>query len=185
MTELIEKLRAQIRRLSPRERWLIVLGLCMVGWFIVRGVWVQPLQERSKLLSVEIETLQEQSLRALRVARDLRRLQGELVQVEKLITPGKQTDLLTLLEALSTQAGLNQEQIDSVTPKPASDNPQYPERRVEVRLKGATLKQVVKLLHEIENARLYLIVRSLRITTRGKKAQILDVSFSVSSFERA
>jgi hypothetical protein len=44
---------------------------------------------------------------------------------------------------------------------------------------------VVRLLHEIETARLYLIVRSLRITTRGKEQQVLDVSFSVSSFERA
>ena len=52
-------------------------------------------------------------------------------------------------------------------------------------LKGTTLEQVVRLLHKIESARLHLIVRSLRITTRGKKSQVLDVSFSVSSFERA
>jgi hypothetical protein len=90
-----------------------------------------------------------------------------------------------LLEKLAEEAGLGAEQIDSVTPKPPSGNERYPETRVEVKLKGATLKQVVRLLHEIETARLYLIVRSLRITTRGKEKQVLDVSFSVSSFERA
>ena len=77
------------------------------------------------------------------------------------------------------------EQIDSVTPKPPSSNNRYPETRVEVRLKGTTLRQLVQLLHKIETGRLYLIVRSLRILTRGQEQQVLDVSFSVSSFERA
>ena len=119
------------------------------------------------------------------VAGNVRRLQAQLARVEELITPGAKTDLLTLLESLAADAGLSTDQIDSVTPKPPSSNDRYPETRVEVKLKGATLKQLVQLLHKIETARLYLIVRSLRIKTRGREQQILDVSFSVSSFERA
>ena len=88
------------------------------------------------------------------------------------------------LDVCLAAAGIYQ-QIDSVTPKPPSSNNRYPETRVEVRLKGTTLRQLVQLLHKIETGRLYLIVRSLRITTRGQEQQVLDVSFSVSSFERA
>jgi len=185
MKELLERLRTLIRQRSARELWLIILALCAVSWFGVRSLWVQPLQTRSRQAAEEIETRQAQVMQATRLARDLRRLQAELVHVEQLITPGAKTDLLTLLEKLAEEAGLGAEQIDSVTPKPPSGNERYPETRVEVKLKGATLKQVVRLLHEIETARLYLIVRSLRITTRGKEKQVLDVSFSVSSFERA
>jgi len=185
MSEWIERLRVLIRQRSARERWLIALALCVVGWLVVRGSWVLPLQTRSRQLTLEIETRQTQMMTAARLANDVRRLQAELARVEPLITQGAQTDLLTLLESLAGEAGLSGDQVDSVTPKPPSSNDRYPETRVEVRLKGATLKQLVQLLHRIETARLYLIVRSLRITTRGKDKQVLDVSFSVSSFERA
>ena len=49
-----------------------------------------------------------------------------------------------------------------------------------------TLEQVTKLLYRIETASAPLIVRSLRIKRQsGKNSGLLDVRFSVSSFERA
>jgi hypothetical protein len=56
---------------------------------------------------------------------------------------------------------------------------------VEVALSGATLEQLTQLLHQIETAPLHLIIRSLRIKAQGgKDSTLLDVRFSVSSFER-
>ncbi len=185
MKEWLERLRALIRQRSARERYMVILALCTVSWLGVRSIWVQPLQARSRQVSHEIETRQNQAQTSIRLAGNVRRLQAQLARVEELITPGAKTDLLTLLESLAADAGLSTDQIDSVTPKPPSSNDRYPETRVEVKLKGTTLKQLVQLLHKIETARLYLIVRSLRIKTRGREQQILDVSFSVSSFERA
>jgi len=162
-----------------------VVALCIGAFLGVRGIWIEPAHANSRRIELQIETQKTQVLRAIQLAGDMRRLQAALTQVEALIIPGQKTDLFTLLESLATQAGLTPNQIDSVKPQPPSSNARYPETRVEVRLKGTTLEQVVRLLHKIESARLHLIVRSLRITTRGKKSQVLDVSFSVSSFERA
>jgi hypothetical protein len=75
--------------------------------------------------------------------------------------------------------------LDSIKPKKPSGNERYPETRVEVQLKGATLKQTVQLLYRIETAPVPLIVRSLRIKNRPDGSGRLDVSLSVSSFERA
>ncbi len=185
MTEWLERLRSLIQQRTARERWMTVLALGVVAFLAVQSLWLQPLQVRSAQVAQEIDMRQTQILTATRLLSDVRRLQGQLARVEPLITPGAKTDLLTLLESLAAEAGLGPEQIDSVTPKPPSSNDRYPETRVEVRLKGSTLRQLVQLLHKIESGRLYLIVRSLRITTRGKEQQVLDVSFSVSSFERA
>ena len=184
MTDLLNRARALIRGLTLRERWLAVFASCVVLALAVHSFWVVPLQERADALERQIDAEQTNLLRTIRLTGDVRRLQGPLGLVEKQIIPGQKTDLLTLLETLGREAGLDGDQIESVKPKPPSKNERYPETRVEVRLKGTTLKQIVRLLHAIESARLYLIVRSLRITTRGKDEQLLDVSFSVSSYER-
>jgi Tfp pilus assembly protein PilO len=183
--DLLDRIRAFISQRTLRERWLVILVVCVFGFLIVHGLWVRPLQKQAAELDQEIESLEEQIGFSSRLVRNVRQLQAELAQVERLITSAEKSDLLSLLESLATQAGLTQEQIDSVTPKPASPNPRYPEVRVEVRLKGATLGQTVDFLYRIQTASQHLIVRSLRITTRGKEQQVLDVSFSVSSFERA
>ena len=150
----------------------------------VHSIWIQPFNAAVTRHEIEIRTLEERIGLAERIVRNVRALQSELEAVERSIKD-TEIDLLTLLDRLATNAGLTKGQIESVTPRPSSPNPHYPETRVEVRLKGTTLKQTVDFLYRIETADLHLIVRSLRITTRGKEEQVLDVSFSVSSFERA
>jgi hypothetical protein len=56
---------------------------------------------------------------------------------------------------------------------------------VELVLKGATLEQTMQLLYRIDTAPAHLIIRSLRIKSRPDGSNLLDVSISVSSFERA
>jgi hypothetical protein len=69
-------------------------------------------------------------------------------------------------------------------PQAAPSNDRYRETEVEVGLKGVTLPQTVSYLHEIENSGELLTVKSLRIRTRVDKPDLLDVVFTVSSFER-
>ena len=46
-----------------------------------------------------------------------------------------------------------------------------------------TLAQTVNYLHRIESAQQMFSVKSLRIRTRQDKPELLDVRFTVSSFE--
>ena len=117
----------------------------------------------------------------------MRGIQGELAQVEATIQPGAQTNLIALLSTLAAESKISQEQLESIEPKQPSTNAKYPETRAEVRLKGTSLDQIVAFLHRIETSSSHLIVRSMKIRTRGDGdlGPVLDVSFSVSSFERA
>jgi hypothetical protein len=65
----------------------------------------------------------------------------------------------------------------------APANEQYNETKMEVTLKQVDLPRTVRYLHEIESTPDLLSVKSLRVRIRPDKSELLDVTFTVSSFE--
>ena len=166
---------------SERERWIILASACVAAFLLVWLFVASPMQASIQAARTRNQDLANQLRRTERTANELRTLRADLELVEARIKPGEKTNLLTLLEKLAADASIK-DQLESVKPKQASGNALYPETRVEVSIKGATLKQAVQFLHQIETAPVLLIVRSLRIKTRDDAA--LDINFAVSSFER-
>lgn len=187
MNELLAPIRRYLASRSPRERWLLVAASCVLGLFVLYLAVISPLETRAKATESRTAELQTQVARALAIAAEMRGLQGELADVESRIQPGAKTNLIAALSTLAADAKISQDQLESIEPKQPSANAQYPETRAEVRLKGTSLGQVVDFLYRIETSKSHLIVRSLKMRTRGEGAEgpVLDVSFSVSSFERA
>ncbi|HTO53442.1 MAG TPA: type II secretion system protein GspM [Myxococcota bacterium] len=187
MNALLAAVRRYLAERSPRERWLLVAGGCVAALLFVYEVFVSPLSARAAATNARTTELDGQVTRALQLAAEMRGLQGELADVESRIQPGAKTNLIAVLSTLAQDAKISQEQLESIEPKQPSSNAQYPETRAEVRLKGASLEQAVDFLYRIETSSSHLIVRSLKMRTRGDAAgnPVLDVSFSVSSFERA
>jgi type II secretory pathway component PulM len=75
-------------------------------------------------------------------------------------------------------------------PQAAASSDAFRETKVQVVLKQVTLAQIVNFLHKIESAQQMLSVKSLRIRARSDRrtesaAELLDVTFTVSSFEPA
>jgi hypothetical protein len=187
VNELLAPLRRYLAERSTRERWLLVAGTCVTALLFVYLIVISPLEQRARATEAQTDELQGQVLRALSIASEMRGLQGELADVEGRIQPGAKTNLIALLSTLAADAKISQEQLESIEPKQPSANAQYPETRAEVRLKGTSLAQAVDFLYRIETSESHLIVRSLKMRTRGDGGDgpVLDVSFSVSSFERA
>lgn len=187
MNELLANLRRYLATRSARERWILVGGACAAAFVVVYLGMVVPLQEGATAADARVVQLEGERTRALHIAAEMREIQGELAAVEAAIQPGAQTNLIALLSTLAAEAKISQEQLESIEPKQPSANAKYPETRAEVRLKGTSLEQIVAFLHRIETSSSHLIVRSLKIRTRGDgdSGPVLDVSFSVSSFERA
>ena len=187
MNDWLAPLRSYLSSRSPRERWLLVAGACALALILVYSIFIVPLGETARAADARVAQLEVELIRAQGIAREMRALQGELASVEARIQPGANTNLIALLSTLAADAKISQEQLESIEPKQPSANARYPETRAEVRLKGASLDQMVEFLHKIETSRSHLIVRSLKIRSRGDgpNGPVLDVSFSVSSFERA
>jgi len=188
VNEYLESIRAyiqaQLDRRSARERWIMVAGVAGLLAVLVEAMIVSPLREAVAETEAKAERLEGEIQRAARLAPQLQRLESEIRLVEDRIQPGRQTDLLRLLEQLAAQAQIK-DRLESIRPKTPSRNERYPESRVEVQLRGATLAQAVQFLYSIESAPLYLIVRSVNIKSRTDESQLLDINFSVSSFERS
>ena len=187
MNALFAPIRAYLAGRSPRERWLLVAAACVLALLVVYGLVIAPLSARTNATIARTAELEGQVTRAVQLASEMRGLQGELADVESRIQPGAKTNLIAVLSTLAGEAKISQDQLESIEPKQPSENAKYPETRAEVRLKGTSLEQAVDFLYRIETSQSHLIVRSLKMRTRGDSQgnPVLDVSFSVSSFEKA
>jgi general secretion pathway protein M len=115
-----------------------------------------------------------------RLRRDYDDVRGRLADVEQRIQRGARSELRTTLESLAQQASVK---VESMEPQASPAHPKYRETKVEVGLRNVTLAQTVHYLHQIDIAPQALSVKSLRIRTRAEQPDLLDVTFTVSSFE--
>jgi general secretion pathway protein M len=180
MSAWLARLRALFSRLAPRERALVAgaggLLLVAIVWF---GV-AEPLLSATSTLGQRVGAAEQQLAVMQRLRRDFDEVNGRLSAVEERIQKGPRGNLRTTLESLAGQAAVK---IDSMEPEASPANDRYRETKVELALKGVSLPQAVRYLHEIENTPQMLSVKALRIRPRSDQPQLLDVTFTVSSFE--
>jgi type II secretory pathway component PulM len=179
--ELWRRVTAAFEGLSRNERLLVSVagGLLVVTlvWFAV----AMPLLAAARNAARDAETAEQQVelVRALRARFD--EVNGRLGAVEARIESGPQGEIFTSLEQMASQSAVK---IDSMEPRTSPASTEYRETKVQVSLKGVTLAQVVGLLSRIDTAPQMLSIKSLRIRTRADKQDLLDVTFTVSSFEK-
>lgn len=181
VTRVREAIAAFIESRSSRERWLMLPVSCVVAAALVQGIVVSPIVAATEEQRALAQRYELDLDRAALIAPEIAQLREQTAQVAERIKPQNRTPLLQVLEQIAERAQMK-DRLESIDPKATGDNPTYPETRVQVKLRGATLAQTVQFLYRIETAPLYLIVRSLTIQTR--KDQSLNVSFLVSSFQR-
>ncbi len=180
--ELFERFRAAFDNLSLRERALVsgAGGTVIIALFYV-GL-VMPALGASDNAAQRVRSAEQrlQAMRRLRTEYD--DVVHRLASVESRIDTDSRGNVRTALENLARQADVK---IESMEPQASPANEQYRETKVAVRLESVTLEQAVKLLHQIEtHPKQVLSVKKLRFQSRSDKSQLLNLSFTVSSFER-
>jgi type II secretory pathway component PulM len=178
---LRERIAVALAGLAPRERLLLSV---VAGLFVVVVVWlggVMPFLGAVRGAASRVENAERDLTSALRVRAELDAVQGRLGAVEARIREGPRGNLFTTLEELAAQSAVK---VESMEPQAGAVQEPYRETKVQVVLKQVTLAQVVNFLHKIESAPQLLSVKSLRVRARSeKKEDLLDVTFTVSSFE--
>lgn len=180
MNEWRARLRATWERLSSRERLLVSLvGLLFAFVFALLAV-VNPLLSASERAGERASASERELAAVTRMRAELDDIQGRLSTVERRIRESPGGNIFTTLESLASQSGLK---VDSMEPQTVPSSEEYRETKVQVSLKGVSLAQLANYLHGIESAPQLLSIKSLRIRTRPDQSGLLDVNFSVSSFE--
>lgn len=189
MSELLRRVQVLWDGLAQREQVLVgFAGLAAGIALLVFGV-VMPAMAATESAAARAENAEYQLATMQRMRRDWDGLHVRLDRVEtKILASRDGQSLLTLLESLAARAGVKP---TSMEKRQSGESEQYEETKVEVTLKGVSLKQAVSYLASIESADQPLSVKSLRIKrrpsgARGAKkeaAEQIDVTFSVSAFK--
>lgn len=180
MDELLLRLRTKLQALTPRERILLAavgsLAVLSFVYFALIGpvLWTRQ-QARAAVTTAEQELEGVRRLRA-----EYASASGALASVEQRIQQGPSSNLLTTLETLAQQSSVK---IESMEPQAAASSERYRETKVQLVLKSVTLAQTVSYLQQIESAPQPLSIKNLRLRTRSDNPELLDVTFTVSSFE--
>ncbi len=180
MTKLWTRAWTAFQNLSARERMLVggAGGVLLLG-LLLFGI-VMPALSASNRVAERADAAEQQLGALLRLRREYDEVQGRLSGVEQRIRSEERGNLRTMLESLASRSSVK---VDSMEPQATPANTAYRENKVEVGLAGVTLPQTVNYLHQIETAPQVLSVKSLRVRTRQDKPELLDVTFTVSSFE--
>jgi Tfp pilus assembly protein PilO len=177
VNDLFERIRNAFGGLAPRGRVLLGAGACSSSHCsVARMPALSKLRDSEMRVSNAERDIRSQPLRG-----ELREMRGRLDVVERRIREGPKGNIFTTLEELSQKSAVK---VESMEPQAAPSNDRYKETKVQVVLKQVTLAQTVSFLHGVESAPQLLSVKSLRVRTRAEKEQdLLDVTFTVSSFE--
>jgi type II secretory pathway component PulM len=176
----LQRLRDAFEGLKPNERLLVGVAGAGLLAALVWLVLVQPILSQRDASAARIQAAELQIRTVEDLAGRYAQVAGRLDAVEQRIRSGPRGEIFTTLEQLAQQSAVK---VDAMEPRttPASDA--YQETKVQVGLKDVTLAQLVGYLHRIESAPQLLSIKTLRIRTRGDKPELLDVTFTVSSFE--
>lgn len=180
MNRWLEQLRSALEGLAPRERILVstvgALVVVALFWFgLARPLMALRSGGEERVADAERQIQLLERLRA-----QYQEVNGRLSAVEQRIASGTRGNLRTTLETLASQAAVK---IESMEPQSSPAHDRYKETKVEVGLKRVTLPQTVRYLHEIESTDQALSVKTLRVRSRSDNPELLDVTFTVSSFE--
>ena len=181
MNELWSRLTAAFGNLAARERMLVASAGVLTGVALVYFAAVVPILAVGSRASDRLDTAETNYEVMKRLRADYDDVRQRLDGVESRIQSGSRGNLRTTLESLAQKSLVT---VESMEPQTAPSNDRYRETKVEVGLKSVTLPQTVAYLHQIETASQLLTVKSLRIRTRADNPDLLDVTFTVSAFER-
>lgn len=181
MNDFIARLRAGFDGLESREQTLVTVAGGMLAVALGYLLILQPILDAVSQGDTRAETAQQELRTMQRIEREYREVSQQLSSVETRIAAAPRGNLRTTLESLATQAAVK---VESMEPQASPANEVYKETKVEVALKSVSLDQAVSYLTGIESAPQVLSVKSLRMRKRADQSELLDVTFTVSSFEK-
>lgn len=172
-------------QLSTRERWYLAAGALTV---LVVAVWlgvVDPYREAMALLETKIDSRSGQLREVQALREEYRQLQRQMAEAESRLSRQEAGfSVFSYVENLTAAAGVK-ENLLSLRPQAASVQGEWREEAIEVKLEKIRLDQLVRFLHALETAEIYLPVKHLRAKPRFDKRSLLDATLIISHFERS
>ena len=172
-----------LRKLSPRERILLVVASLFVGGSLLFGVIVSPLlssQDRYE----DLASRQRKNLDQFReLAQEYHATEAALVEMEhNLARRNTDTSLLAAMEAEARNLGLA-DKIASMKPLSRELESGIVEASVELKIEKIDLGELTGFLEAVEGSDLMARTARLRVKARFDDPQLLDATVLVTALE--
>lgn len=170
-----------IKRLNPRERWVVITGCLVLGVLFVWYGLLSPYFSTMETLDRKISASQGNLLKVSRMSEQILQLRQQLAMADRRRTGSK--PLFSQVESLTEQTGVR-DQLLAMRPQPATTQGELRQQLVEIRLEKLSLGQLVKLLYAIEYRSGGVQIKSMRAKPRFDNRAELDVNMVLMSLEK-
>lgn len=171
-----------IQQLSRREQ--VMVGAAVVAVLLV-VIWlgvIDPYREAMGRLDSQIRKRSSSLVEVKKLQQDVRRLRQQLSEVSG--RKAMDGPLFSYVETLTDQAGVRGN-LASMRPQPATQQGDYRQQMVELKLEKITISQLVRFLFAIEYSGQGVQVKAMRIKRRFEDHSSLDVNLSVFTLEQS
>lgn len=170
-----------IKRLNPRERWVVIGGLAVLGVVFTWFALISPYLSTMATLERKISAAQRNLVKVSAMSEQIMQLRQRLATAGQRKSGGR--PLFSQVESLTEQTGVR-EQLLAMRPQAATIQGELRQQLVEIRLEKLSLAQLVKLLHAVEYSSGGVQVKSLRVKPRFENRSELDANMVLMSLEK-
>jgi len=171
-----------ISNLSMREKAILASGLIFCVFVLLYVALISPLSNKLRTLERKISAGETQ-------VRELQALQEQYQQLERLIkqvgsdSSDNASGLLSFVENQVQQVA-GRDKLTSMRPVAPVRHDEMLEEGVEVRLERVTLRQIVDLLQQLEQARRSVRIKGLDLKVRFEDKALFDATLLISTFSK-
>jgi general secretion pathway protein M len=171
-------------RLEPRERWVLLGGLCFVGAFLVLQLLIMPFFAARANLEGALLRREADLVKIAELREEYLALKEEEGGIQAGVE-GRNPDF-SLFTFLDRQAEASQvkKQISSMKPTETEGEGVLSEVMVEVNMQQVSLQGLVDFLLLVESAENVVFVRRISIQESGRGSDGLDVALQIVTFAK-
>ncbi len=170
-------------RLAKRERYAIIIMVCMGFLVLTMELFIFPMLELKKDLSRSVLLKEKELIELSGIIKEYKALISNIDVLKNEVSKrGQGFSLFSYLDNVSKDVNIK-DNVKYMKPSDLKSAGAFKERLVEMEIDNITLDQFIEFLYKIEYKDLGISVKRLSIKRKENKKGILNVILQVSTFE--
>ena len=178
------KILAKIKRLNKREKYIVYGAMGVLAALVIYQLIISPFFENKTRMKKNLD-------RKLAMVAEMQQWQSDYQAIKqnaqtsqsRFARRNKGFSLYSFLSKMTVQAGIKDRLTYMRPTKTAQKNSDYRISRVEMKLDGVGLEQLVNYLHAVETSDNIVDITKLAITKKDKKQGLISVVMQVEAIE--
>jgi general secretion pathway protein M len=175
---------AKFNKLNKRERYAIMIGVGVVGIFLIVQFIIEPIFSKTeqKKNTLQTKAIMLEQMRQWQAEYDAL-TQKSNVSESRFRNREKSFTLYSFLDRLAGEAGIK-DRISYMKPtKKVQKNSQYKLSLVEMKLEAITLEQLTNYLYGVETSKNMADIKKISISKKDKKQGLITAVLQVETVE--